>query len=70
MNTTFEKAYLIILLFFLVLWVPKSVHAYVSPGSITLVMQVVAGFMVGGLAIVVMYWGKIKTKLFRFKNKS
>ena len=64
-----ERIIVLTILFLLVFWVPRPAYAYIGPGSLTLVLQIVAGFMIGGVAVLAMQWSKIKSKLSKQKKK-
>jgi hypothetical protein len=51
----------LLLFFFSVFFVfPRPVYAYVDPGTGSYIIQLVLGFVFGGLFAVKLYWGKIK----------
>ena len=56
--STFLKGFALIVLFNLLM--PQTAQAYIGPGSITLIFQVIASLLVGGLTVIVVYWGRIK----------
>jgi len=46
---------------------------YIDPSSGSLVFQVIAGTIIGGLVTIKMWWRRLKTNitgLFRWKNKN
>lgn len=48
------------LTFLISLWTFPA-YAYLDPGTGSLVVQSIIGMIAGGLAVVGLYWGKIKT---------
>lgn len=66
MNNTYRMALLTFLLFVIFFSIPRTAHAYIGPGTLTLILQVLAGLLVGGITVIAMYWGKIKE---RFSKK-
>ena len=69
MNNTYKTFTLTIVLLLFFLSIPRPAYAYIGPGSLTLVLQIVAGFMIGGVAVLAMQWSKIKSKLSKQKKK-
>lgn len=68
MNKT-SKTYVLTLFFILLfLSIPRPAYAYIGPGSLTLILQIVAGFLVGGIALMAVYWSRIKSKLLKSKK--
>lgn len=63
MDRTYRSALTTLLLFVIFFSIPRPAYAYIGPGTLTLVLQVLAGLLVGGVTLVAMYWGKIKEKL-------
>ncbi len=39
----------------------QNVHAYIDPGTGSLIIQLLIGGTVGGLFLIKMYWKKVKT---------
>ena len=68
-----SKASLILLLFFFVaiiaLTVPNVAHAYLDPGSVSYVTQILIALLIGGLVAMKMFWAKIKVFLSNLFNK-
>jgi hypothetical protein len=62
MKQGFRNMLLTILFVFLFLSIPRPAHAYIGPGTLTLVLQILAGLLVGGVTVIAMYWSKIKEK--------
>jgi hypothetical protein len=48
---------------------PRNVYAYIDPGSGSYLIQVILGFVFGGLFMIKIYWNKIKDKLLKRKSK-
>lgn len=65
MKQSYRNALLTFFLVIVILSIPRPAHAYIGPGTLTLVLQILAGLLVGGVTVVAMYWGKIKDKLLR-----
>lgn len=63
MKNTQKTVLLTFVIFFLFISIPRPAYAYIGPGTLTLVLQVLAGLLVGGVTIIAIYWGKIKTWL-------
>ena len=57
-------AKVVLLVCFLYLLFPRTVYAYIDPGTGSLMIQVLIGALLGGLVTIKIYWGKIKL-LFR-----
>lgn len=54
----------LVLLFFSLLKLaifPNKVHAYIDPGTGSYVLQLVLGFLFGGVVAVKLYWKRIKS---------
>ena len=45
-----------------------DVHAYLDPGTGSMVLQVVLGGLVGGLAFAKLYWRKVKSLVLRRRD--
>lgn len=69
MNNTYRKALLTFLFFMIIFTIPRTAHAYIGPGTLTLVLQVLAGLLVGGVTVIAIYWGKIKDRLSKNKKE-
>jgi len=52
-----------LLLLFWILIFPKEASAYLDPGSGSYILQILIGFILGGLVGVKLFWTKIKTFL-------
>lgn len=63
-NVTFSS----IAIFLGILIIPRPVYAYIGPGTISLLLQILAGLLVGGIAVIAMYWDRVKV-LFSKKGK-
>lgn len=51
----------------------SDVYAYLDPGTGSMILQAIIGFITAALATILYYWEKVKTfflKLFRKKKKS
>ena len=48
---------------------PKVVYAYVDPGTGSYILQLIAGFIFGGLLGVKIYWKKIKSFVIKLFTK-
>lgn len=48
----------------------SNVYAYLDPGSGGMLLQLLFGGVAGAIAIVKLYWGQIKAKIFGRKNQS
>lgn len=57
----FMKLVLILVLLFWTLAVPKKTYAYLDPGSGSYMLQIVVGFILGGVVGLKLFWTKIKT---------
>lgn len=66
MKQDYRNVLLTLLLVIVFLSIPRPVYAYIGPGTLTMLLQVLAGLMVGGATLIVIYWGKIKS---RFQKK-
>lgn len=69
MPKIYRTALLSFLLFLILFSIPRPAHAYIGPGTLTLVLQVLAGLLVGGVTMIAMYWGKIKARLSKNEKK-
>ena len=55
-------------LFFLVFH--HQIHAYLDPGTGSLILQTVIGVLVGGLLAIKIFWGRIKSFFGRLFSRS
>ncbi len=62
MKQGYRNALLTFILVIVFVSIPRPAHAYIGPGTLTLVLQILAGLLVGGVTVVAMYWSKIKEK--------
>jgi ABC-type transport system involved in multi-copper enzyme maturation permease subunit len=69
MNEFKKIVQITIMSFLLIFLIPRPAYAYIGPGSITFVFQILAGFLVGGVAMLIMSWKKIRNRLFKNKSK-
>ncbi len=58
-----------IAVFFFILLFSKPAYAYIGPGTITLIIQLLIGLLAGGAAVIIMSWSKIRDRLFSNKSK-
>jgi hypothetical protein len=49
--------------------IPRPAHAYIDPGTGSMVFQAVIAGIVGGFFTLKMYWGQLKKKLSAFFGK-
>ena len=52
---------------------PTSAHAYLDPGTGSIILQAILGFIAAAIASISIYWTKFKifiSKIFRGKNHS
>ncbi len=54
---------------FLQLVLPSSAHAYLDPGSGSLILQMLIAFIVGSIFMVKLYWGRIRTFFANMSSK-
>ncbi len=69
MKKNYRMTLMTFLLFLIFFTIPRPAHAYIGPGTLTLVLQVLAGLLVGGVTVVAIYWGKIKAWLSKKEKK-
>tara|TARA_B100001057_G_scaffold435912_1_gene466576 strand:- start:681 stop:896 length:216 start_codon:yes stop_codon:yes gene_type:complete len=65
-----NKKILLLSIIFKIIFVTNA-HAYLDPGSGSIILQAILGFIAAGIASISFYWSKFKNflvKLFR-KNK-
>lgn len=60
---------LITLIFLALFLFPRSVHAYVDPGTGSYVIQLIMAFFLGGVFAIKLYWKKIKSFLAKFLSR-
>ena len=58
-----------IAVFFFTLLFSKPAYAYIGPGTITLIIQLLIGLLAGGAAVIIMSWSKIRDRLLNNKPK-
>lgn len=73
-STSWLKKITVIILsvLFYSLLFPKKTYAYIDPASGSIIIQVLLGFLVGGMVTLKIFWNRIKTclkKLFRRKHE-
>jgi hypothetical protein len=49
---------------------PRNVYAYIDPGSGSYLIQVILGFVFGGVFMVKLYWKRIKDAIFKKNTKT
>ena len=54
-----QFGYLILIVFFLSLTVPSAAHAYLDPGSGSMLLQLVLGGLAGLAVIAKLYWHRL-----------
>ena len=64
---SFVKLFFVVIVFLLI-W-PPSVHAYIDPGTGSLVIQMVVAGVMAGLYLFKRYWTKIKLFVGHLVNK-
>jgi hypothetical protein len=64
---TFIKLF-VVLVSFLLLW-PTSVHAYIDPGTGSMVLQMIVAGVMAGLYLCKRYWNKIKLLIGHVRNR-
>ncbi len=69
MNNNYRMALMTFLFFMVFFTIPRTAHAYIGPGTLTLVLQVLAGLLVGGVTVIAIYWGRIKDRLSKNKKE-
>lgn len=69
MNPRIFRMIGLIVLFSTVAYVP-SAHAYIDPGSGSMILQAIVASIAAGFAFIGMFWHRIKTKLFGTKSKN
>ena len=47
----------------LYLTLPREIHAYIDPGTGSIIIQLLIGLFVGGLVAIRIFWTRIRTKL-------
>ena len=60
------RIFILLALFCLIF--PQKVHAYLDPGTGSYIIQVMIGFLVGGMFAAKLYWKKFKAFLSRKKK--
>jgi hypothetical protein len=59
---------LLVTLFLLISEVSGEVHAYLDPGSGSMAVQILLGALVGGVALVKVYWQRVTAFVLRRRH--
>jgi hypothetical protein len=60
----------LVVLFAVVATLGSDAHAYIDPGTGSLILQAVLGGVAGAGFLIKLYWGKIKALVFRNRSDS
>ena len=66
------KKYILVIIMF-IFFLNNNAHAYLDPGSGSIILQAILGFIAAALATASYYWTKLKiffSKLFKKEKKS
>tara|TARA_B100001287_G_C22464991_1_gene426932 strand:- start:83 stop:295 length:213 start_codon:yes stop_codon:yes gene_type:complete len=66
------KKYILVMIMF-IFFLNNNAHAYLDPGSGSIILQAILGFIAAALATASYYWTKLKiffSKLFKKEKKS
>lgn len=67
------KYYLLYLIITILLLLTSRAHAYLDPGSGSIILQAILAFIAAGIATLSFYWNKFKmfiSKFFKKKDKN